>query len=532
MPDILRFTQEAYKALEKMARANPDLYYDVNTDFLEELADRDLDPITEHTGLTAQNPIAFDIPDPFQRSVDEAALLYHQNLNLTARQATDANMWTWITHCHLHPYILQRWPVHRKDRQRHVMLHWFVPNKGSGLWNTNAAARLWWLAEIAHRAARASLGTLTPEEAVARFVADAEIYHQNMRYQCLRSPVVLAEMTRALLRVGIGLNARGYRHIARLLNRRAGSLVLEALGQDKVHDMITEKFHLVMKSPQYVRHRDYVREPRRFKILSLGAGVQSTVLALMADRGVHGLEKPDIAIFADTGWEPQSVYTHLDWLESELSYPVLRVNNGNIRDDTLSGIHSEGGKFIKMPLFFRNNADQIGMLSRQCTEHYKITPIHHAIKEHLGVSHARDIPKDLSIEMWMGISVDELVRSKPSRVQWIKNVFPLIDRGFTRTQLQDWFERHYPGRPLPRSACIGCPYHSNREWQDMREHDPQAWQDAVYVDWTLRYVHAAVRDTLGMDAYLHASTEPLADADLSTAVPSLMDVECEGMCGI
>ena len=41
------------------------------------------------------------------------------------------------------------------------------------------------------------------------------------------------------------------------------------------------------------------------RILSLGAGVQSTVLALMAcDGTLPGL---DAAIFADTGWEPPAV---------------------------------------------------------------------------------------------------------------------------------------------------------------------------------------------------------------------------------
>ena len=49
--------------------------------------------------------------------------------------------------------------------------------------------------------------------------------------------------------------------------------------------------------------------------------MQSTVLALLADRGEYGLEKPDVAVFADTGWEPPSVYQHLDWLENP-NYPT------------------------------------------------------------------------------------------------------------------------------------------------------------------------------------------------------------------
>ena len=70
-------------------------------------------------------------------------------------------------------------------------------------------------------------------------------------------------------------------------------------------------------------------------LLSLGAGVQSSTLALMAARGevkgypqqIHG------AIFADTQDEPRSVYDWLMWLEKEICrspfpYPVYRVTAG------------------------------------------------------------------------------------------------------------------------------------------------------------------------------------------------------------
>lgn len=44
--------------------------------------------------------------------------------------------------------------------------------------------------------------------------------------------------------------------------------------------------------------------PIRLRALSLGAGVQSTTMALMAAHGEIG-PMPDCAIFADTGWEPK-----------------------------------------------------------------------------------------------------------------------------------------------------------------------------------------------------------------------------------
>lgn len=46
-------------------------------------------------------------------------------------------------------------------------------------------------------------------------------------------------------------------------------------------------------------------------VISLGGGVQSSVMALMAAEGLIK-PMPDFAIFADTGWEPAGVYRHLD----------------------------------------------------------------------------------------------------------------------------------------------------------------------------------------------------------------------------
>ena len=41
-----------------------------------------------------------------------------------------------------------------------------------------------------------------------------------------------------------------------------------------------------------------------YTYLALGAGVQSTALLLMCDKGLHGAPRPDVAIFSDTQSEP------------------------------------------------------------------------------------------------------------------------------------------------------------------------------------------------------------------------------------
>lgn len=65
-------------------------------------------------------------------------------------------------------------------------------------------------------------------------------------------------------------------------------------------------------------------------ILSLGAGVRSSILALMAAAGEIS-PMPTVAIFADTQAEPASVYRWLDWLEKQLPFPVVRATAGNHR---------------------------------------------------------------------------------------------------------------------------------------------------------------------------------------------------------
>jgi 3'-phosphoadenosine 5'-phosphosulfate sulfotransferase (PAPS reductase)/FAD synthetase len=101
------------------------------------------------------------------------------------------------------------------------------------------------------------------------------------------------------------------------------------------------------------------------RVLSLGAGVQSTTVALLSASGV--LPRLDAAIFADTGWEPAAVYAHLDRLEREAlipaGIPLYRVSVGNIRNDALNPEH----RFASMPLFVKNPDGGDGMTRRQCT---------------------------------------------------------------------------------------------------------------------------------------------------------------------
>ena len=260
------------------------------------------------------------------------------------------------------------------------------------------------------------------------------------------------------------------------------------------------------------------------RIISLGAGVQSTVLALMASKGEIG-PMPDCAIFADTGYEPQGVYDHLEWLIKELPFPTYIVDSGNIRDDTINGINSTGQTFATMPFFGETG----GIGRRQCTNEYKIKPIVKKTRELLGVK-PKHKAKNVVAEQWMGISWDEMQRMKVNPKPYIHNRYPLIEQKMRRHNCMAWFEEHYPGKTLTRSACIACPFNNNERWRDLKTNDPSAFADAVLFDKTIRK-----NPNFKKEVYLHKSLRPLDEIDFDNAEDkgqlSFLD-ECEGMCGL
>lgn len=267
----------------------------------------------------------------------------------------------------------------------------------------------------------------------------------------------------------------------------------------------------------------------KLRVISLGAGVQSTTLALMAAHGEIG-PMPDCAIFADTGWEPKAVYDHLAWLMSPnvLPFPVHVVSSGNIRDMIVRGAH--GMRWASIPAFTKSASGKIGMLRRQCTKEFKLVPIRRKVRELIGIAGKRS-PDHPVVEQWIGISLDEVVRMKMSFEDWQVNRFPLIELGMTRRDCLRWMEKHDYPTP-PKSACIGCPFHSDDLWRDIRDNDPAGWADAVSVDHIMRTGIRGVRN----DVYLHRSGEPLDQVDLVTDADrghiDLWPNECEGMCGV
>ena len=104
-----------------------------------------------------------------------------------------------------------------------------------------------------------------------------------------------------------------------------------------------------------------MRSPRTLTVISLGGGVQSSVMALMAGEGAFD-RVPDCAIFADTKWEPPSIYAHLEWLGSQLRVPLHVVDNGrSLREDVKALTnHSGSPRYIDIPVYLKGRDGQGG----------------------------------------------------------------------------------------------------------------------------------------------------------------------------
>ncbi|MER7276652.1 hypothetical protein ABT369_19630 [Dactylosporangium sp. NPDC000244] len=263
------------------------------------------------------------------------------------------------------------------------------------------------------------------------------------------------------------------------------------------------------------------------RYLSLGAGVQSSACLLLAARG--DMPPFDAAIFADTGWEPAAVYTHLQRLErlaAAAGIPVIRVSAGHIRHDVLD----PGHRFASMPLFTLGPNGEHGMARRQCTNEYKIRPIKAEVRRRLGYPHPRRVPAGLVAEMAIGISVDEIHRARDADVAYMRNVFPLLDRGWRRSDCLAYLQQHGLAE-VGKSSCIGCPYHDDGFWARLQAESPSEWADAVAFDAAIR--HGSARATaaghpLRGQFFLHRQRVPLDQAFLRPKPPG--DTDSPG-CG-
>jgi hypothetical protein len=170
------------------------------------------------------------------------------------------------------------------------------------------------------------------------------------------------------------------------------------------------------------------------------------------------------------------------------------------------------------------------MLMRKCTSEFKVTPIERQIRLDSGHKKGERIPKR-SVNLWLGISRDEVFRVKNNMTPWIQNVYPLIEIGWNRQDCLDYCTERLK-RTVAKSRCFMCPY--VRDWQEMKRHQPHDFARAVAFDLSIRN---STKKGVKAPVYLHRSCLPLSEfvvdqGHLWEGFDDDFVNECTGSCGL
>ena len=113
----------------------------------------------------------------------------------------------------------------------------------------------------------------------------------------------------------------------------------------------------------------------------------------------------------------------------EKAYAVIRANQ------------PEAPRFASVPFWVMGEDDREAPGRRQCTREYKIDVVKRDVREVLGLKKGQRAQGKYVVEGWVGISLDEASRAKPSRYPWIVNRWPLLyDIPMRRNQCIDSME--------------------------------------------------------------------------------------------
>jgi hypothetical protein len=279
------------------------------------------------------------------------------------------------------------------------------------------------------------------------------------------------------------------------------------------------------------------------RVISLGWGVQSWALAAMSALGY--LPPVNWAIHSDTGYERSDTYAFAQrwtpWLRDH-GVPVYTVQASE------RARSMDKPTYSLMPVFTVGEDGKRGQLMRQCTSRWKIEPQRTWLRRELKRLTVEAYPG--AVEMWMGITLDEWQRMKPSQVGYVRHGYPFVNTGegehgrligqdlmpdgrrWTRQNVVTWLNENGLEVP-PKSACVQCPYRSREAWRELRDLGNGDWTRAQEIDEKIR----DKRLSAGYTSYLTSQCVPLAEMDLSTPEdagqlvlwPNEND-ECSGGC--
>lgn len=235
------------------------------------------------------------------------------------------------------------------------------------------------------------------------------------------------------------------------------------------------------------------------KILSCGAGMQSTALALMScanklikDNRSTGfgfsyegrVPVYDLVVFCDLGLEPDWVYSQVYFIKEACEWAGIPfvILDSNLYEDYLRDFGKK--RVVSIPFWSMDPEGKKGKMMRNCTLDYKINLIQKYVRwECLGYKKGQRIkPEDIKAhEMHLGFSKEEERRCKDNPNKMFVNKFPLCDMGLVRADNYAYIKDVW-GLETKASACCFCPFHTNYFFDYIKRNNKDEYDKTVAFD--------------------------------------------------
>ena len=246
MTQIRIINDEGYKGLRSLALSNPSLFTDSNPQNLaEQMAIQSGTdsvwgtPLELKTSLESLNSITESGP---KTDAVHARTIREALSDITPASASDALLWASINCFAIPEYVPVRWGTSNNQTTKptdFVEDHWLQYALPAGR-RSNAAARLWWMGELANRISQYS--EHTSGELLDVMSNNVQFYHQTIaRPYLAANPKLLGAMYDVFLDGNEHLNiTRNISDMLKFLNIRAGATALDMMDYDELRAVIEE----------------------------------------------------------------------------------------------------------------------------------------------------------------------------------------------------------------------------------------------------------------------------------------------------
>ena len=135
--------------------------------------------------------------------------------------------------------------------------------------------------------------------------------------------------------------------------------------------------------------------------------MQSSAILYLAETDPE-IPTPDVAIFADTGDEPEWVNRQVEDLKRRSRIPirVVRKHDTSLSEDVIARHNGMASRFATIPAFASDENGEPAPLRRQCTREYKVEPIEREVRRLLGYAPRKHVKH--RVDCMIGISFDEM----------------------------------------------------------------------------------------------------------------------------